>query len=130
MLFWWLGAWPVAGFNGVDVVLAVVLLRAQRAAARHKEEVLLSEAGLNIRVTDKAGRVTESRLPNHWLSVVLTERPGRVPALLVGARGRQIEIATKLGEAEKRDLAAQLEAAVHRLRNPVFDNPQLREPAG
>ena len=32
-----------------------------------------------------------------------------------------------LGEAEKRDLAACLTRALHRARNPVFDNPQLRE---
>jgi hypothetical protein len=36
------------------------------------------------------------------------------------------QVATALGEREKRDLAAALRAALHRYRNPVFDNPQLR----
>jgi hypothetical protein len=30
-----------------------------------------------------------------------------------------------LGAAEKRELAAALEDALHRWRNPRFDNPQL-----
>jgi hypothetical protein len=30
-----------------------------------------------------------------------------------------------LGEAEKRDLSVALAGALHRLRNPRFDNPQL-----
>jgi hypothetical protein len=41
--------------------------------------------------------------------------------------GMSEEIARALGEAEKRDLAACLTRALHRTRNPVFDNPQLRE---
>jgi hypothetical protein len=36
------------------------------------------------------------------------------------------EIATSLGEVEKRDLWEALRDALHRLRSPRFDNPQLR----
>ena len=38
-----------------------------------------------------------------------------------------MEVGAELGEAEKRDLAEALNLALHRHRNPVFDNPQLRE---
>ncbi len=62
-----------------------------------------------------------------WLNVTLQERPGRVPGLYLSARGQIVEVAALLGEPEKRDLAEALAAAVHRLKNPVFDNPQLRE---
>jgi uncharacterized membrane protein len=58
----------------------------------------------------------------------LEERPGRVPALVLVERHRRMEIGQSLGEDEKRDLAQALGEALHRLRNPVFDNPQLREP--
>ena len=34
-----------------------------------------------------------------------------------------------LGEPEKLDLAEALKAALHRWRNPVFDNPQLENEA-
>ena len=49
-----------------------------------------------------------------------------MPRLLLVARGVREEIATTLGEAEKRDLWAALRDALHRLRNPTFDNPQLQ----
>jgi uncharacterized membrane protein len=42
-------------------------------------------------------------------------------------RGRSYEIARQLGEDPKRDLAAALTRALHSWRNPVFDNPQLRD---
>jgi uncharacterized membrane protein len=128
-LFWRLGAWPIAGFNGAEILLAILLLRTHSASRRQKEELLLSAAGLRVRSTDARGQTEEARLPNTWLNVTLAERPGRVPALVVSARGRQIEVAAQLGEAEKRDLAEALANALHRLQNPVFDNPQLREAA-
>jgi len=48
-----------------------------------------------------------------------------VPRLLLSVRGRSEEVARALGEAAKRDLAAALTRALHRWRNPRFDNPQL-----
>jgi uncharacterized membrane protein len=125
-LFWILGAWPIAGFNGVEILLAIILLKAHQKSARAKEVLLLSGAGLRVRRVDARGKVSEFLMPAGWLNVVLTERPGRVPGLYLAARGAQVEVAMSLGEPEKRDLAEALAGALHRLRNPVFDNPQLR----
>jgi uncharacterized membrane protein len=58
---------------------------------------------------------------------MLEEVPGRIPRLLLVSRALRCEIGAALGEAEKRDLAGALSTALHRLRNPIFDNPQLRE---
>jgi uncharacterized membrane protein len=125
-LFWSLGAWPIAGFNGGEILLAMVLLRAHHKSARAKEVLMLSGGGLRIVRVDANGRTSEQVMPSGWLNVVLTERPGRVPGLYLAARGRQVEVAHSLGEPEKRDLAEALAGALHRLKNPVFDNPQLR----
>ena len=45
----------------------------------------------------------ERVLPVGWLNAMLEEPPGRVPRLLLVAHGVREEIATALGEAEKRD---------------------------
>ncbi len=129
-IFWQLGAWPIAGFNGGEILLAMVLLRAHAKSNRQRELLLLSGRALKILRTDAAGRASERSLPPGWLNVILQERPGRVPGLYLTARGQQVEVASALGEPEKRDLAAALTAAVHRLKNPVFDNPQLRAEPG
>ena len=42
-------------------------------------------------------------------------------------RRRAVEVGALLGEDQKRDLAEALGAALRRCREPVFDNPQLRE---
>ncbi|MBN8926014.1 MAG: hypothetical protein BGO51_10755 [Rhodospirillales bacterium 69-11] len=125
--FWLLGAWPVALISGPEVGLALFLLHLNVRRARASELVLLQADGVRITRTSPSGRRQERRLPAAWLSVELDEAGGGVPRLLLRTRGRVEEIGAALGETEKRDLAAAFTEALHRLRNPVFDNPQLRE---
>jgi uncharacterized membrane protein len=122
-----LGAWPVIGFNGADIALVVFMLWLNVRAARAHETILLGETALYVTRTDARGRIVQFTLPPYWLNVVLKERAGTVPKLLLTARGQVTEIARQLGEEQKRDLADALTRALHNWRNPTFDNPQLRD---
>jgi uncharacterized membrane protein len=124
---WWVGAWPVAGFSGVEIGLAVLLLRLNTQAARACELLLLSPGGLRVIRTNRHGRRSEQSLDPTWLNIKLEERPGRVPKLLLGSRESYHEVASQLGEEQKRDLARALATALHDWRNPRFDNQQLRD---
>jgi uncharacterized membrane protein len=128
--FWFIGAWPVAGFSVLEIGLAIFLLRLNTGRARASELILLSDDSLRIVRTGTSGRQEERVLPVGWLNVVLEERPGRVPKLLLVTRGLREEIAAALGEAEKRSLWSALREAVHRMRNPRFHNPQLQDEGG
>lgn len=123
---WWLGAWPAVGINGVEIALALLLLRWNARQARACEVLLLSDSGLRVVRIDARGRRCERTLPAAWLRVMMEERQGRTPGLFLAARGVELEIAQVLGETEKRNLAAALREALDRWRSPVFDNPQLR----
>ena len=123
--FWLIGAWPVACFGVLEIGLAASLLLLNARRAHASELILLSEDALRIVRTDHRGQRKESVLPVGWLNALLEEPHGRVPRLLLVAHGVREEIAASLGEAEKRDLSAALDQALHRLRNPRFDNPQL-----
>lgn len=122
-----IGAWPVGGFAGVELLLAALLLRINARAARAREILSLTGAALRVVRTDVQGRRDERVLPPAWLTVQLEERPGRVPGLWLGVRGQREEVARSLGEDEKRDLARALTEALDRWRNPRFDNPQLAD---
>lgn len=126
-VLWLLGAWPVMGFGGAEIGLAIWLLRRNARATRESEVLILSEDGFRIIRTDAHGKRQERKLSPNWLRVVLEDRAGQVPALKLAAHGIEEEVAASLGEAEKRDLAEALKAAFHRWRNPRFDNPQLRD---
>lgn len=125
-MFVWLGAWPVGGFTGLELLLAAFLFRLNAHAKRGSELIVLTPSGLRIRRTDPNGTRRERTLSPDWLNLVLEERPGRVPGLLLVSRQTRVEIGRDLGEEEKRDLADALHEALTRMRSPVFDNPQLR----
>ena len=123
-----LGAWPVAIFAVAELGLAFHLFR-RSIHTRVEERLMLTEARLVIQRWDRAGRASRMDLPTAWMRVALEERPARVPALLVRGRFRPVEVGASLGEQEKRSLAEALGEALHALRHPAFDNPQLREEA-
>ena len=126
---WLLGAWPVVGFSVPESILVVSLLRLNMARARAQEIIRLSADAVQVLRVDRHGRSSGRTLPAAWLNVVIEERPGRIPALLLTTRHLREEVAAFLGEYEKRDLAAALQNALRGLRQPVFDNPQLQEDA-
>lgn len=123
-----LGAWPVIGFTGVEVLLVLGLLSWHRRGGRRAVEVLaLVGDRLEVRRTDTRGRREEVTLDPYWARVSVEERPGTVSRLILRERRRGVEIGGLLGDAERRELAAMLADALRRYREPVFDNPQLRE---
>jgi len=122
-----LGAWPVAIFAGLEIGLFLTLFWLHARSTRQMELLLLSPSTLRVIRIEPNGKRSEQELQPGWLNVELRERAGRVPALLLSSHGRRAEIARALGEDAKRELAAALESAVYSLRNPTFDNPQLRD---
>ena len=96
-----------------------------RSCAR--ETIILSEDGLRVVRTDSRGRRHDRRLASKWIKVVLQDRPGCAPALLLRGGGREEEVGAFLGEDARRELAAALAEALHRRSHPTFDNPQLRD---
>ncbi|MBU8536891.1 DUF2244 domain-containing protein [Falsiroseomonas tokyonensis] len=126
-LFLVLGAWPVLGFLGVEVALVLGLVALHRRwSARAREVVQLTETDLRIVTANGRGGRRETVLQPYWTRVALEEVAGGVARLSLVQRGRRVELGCFLSDAEKRDLGEALAEALHRYRNPDFDNPQLR----
>jgi uncharacterized membrane protein len=121
------GAWPVVVCSLVEVPLIVLLLAINLRRARASELIMLDLQALTVVRTDPAGRRQEITLPAAWLRVDLESGGGGIPHVMLSSHGRGCEIGGFLHEAEKRSLFVALSAALHRIRNPRFDNPQLRE---
>ena len=121
-----MGLWPVLAFMALEAVLAAILVWMHVRAGRAAEMLILEPNYLCVLRHDARGRRSERRLSTAWLNPRLEEEPGRVPRLVLTAHGVREEVGAVLGEAEKRDLAAALARALRRMREPRFDNPQLR----
>lgn len=123
--FWFLGAWPVTLFGGLELALVATFLWVNHRSRRAVETVTLYADRAHIARLAPSGRQWETALPMAWLTVELEERASRPTRLWLCHRGRREEIAGALGEDEKRDLAGALRKALETWRNPRFDNPQL-----
>ncbi|MCU0985779.1 MAG: DUF2244 domain-containing protein [Acetobacteraceae bacterium] len=115
-----LGAWPVAGFVGVEVGAAVALLWLHHRAGRAREEVRLDDEGLTITRIDHHGRRAEERLQPAWARVALRRADAeRAGCVQLASHGRTLSIGAFLTEEEQEELAAALERALARWREPA-----------
>ncbi|HMR34021.1 MAG TPA: DUF2244 domain-containing protein [Geminicoccaceae bacterium] len=106
------GAWPVAGFMGLDVLLLALAFRACRRRSRHRELIRLDDSGLHVRKTRPDGRSAEWRFDPYWVRVGLDEPPRPQSPLTLSASGRTLRIGQFLTAEERRGLAQALRSAL------------------
>jgi uncharacterized membrane protein len=113
MAFLLLGAWPVFGFLGLDVVLVYIAFRANFRAARAYEEVTVTASELTVRKVNPRGRVREWTLNPVWVQLdrIVHEEFG-IERLFLVSRGRRLTIASFLGPDEKASFARALANAI------------------
>ncbi|MEO1089223.1 MAG: DUF2244 domain-containing protein [Pseudomonadota bacterium] len=111
------GAWPVTGFLGLDVLLLWLALKTTARRARRSEVIRLDDDGLVIRRLGADGHAAaEVRLEPFWARVILDERRRHDPLLALRSHGRTVPIGAFLNAAERRELAVALEAALRHYR--------------
>lgn len=124
--FWFLGAWPVMLFCLIDAPLVVLLLVLNFWRARESECLLLTLQELTVIRTDPKGRRRQISVPTAWLRVTLQDERG-ASRIVVHNRGQGYEVGTFLHEPDRLALYEALRDALYDVKNPRFDNPQLRE---
>ena len=113
VLFFILGAWPVTGFLGLDVLLIYLAFRANYRAARAHEAVQVRASELLIRRVSAKGAVTETRLNPYWSRLHLErDDEGAVTRLSLTSHGRRHVLAASLSPGEREDFAKVLAAAL------------------
>ncbi len=121
-----LGAWPVAAFSLLEIPLVCGLLAVNVRRARASELIMLTAQEITVIQTDPAGRRKQMSLPSAWLRVQLDAGRG-IPRVVLSSHGRDCEVGAFLHEPDRLSLFDALRDAVHGVRNPRFDNPQLRD---
>lgn len=113
MSFVLMGAWPVCGFFGLDVLLVYLAFRANYRAARAYEEVSVTATALLVRKVSARGRVREFTLNPVWVRLerIVHEEFG-IERLFLVSHGRKLSIAAFLGPDEKASFARALSNAL------------------
>ena len=112
------GAWPVLGFAGLEILLVYIAFRLNYRAARAHERVRLAEDWLEVARVDWRGRAVAVRLEPAWLSIDLNHPVEQDTPLLLRSRGRVLEIGRFLTPEERVEVADALSQALARLKAP------------
>ena len=106
LFFLSIGAWPVFGFFGLDVVLVYVAFRLNYRAARAREEVSVSRTALDIVKVAPSGRRQEHRFNPFWarFRVARHEEIG-ITGMAVEGEGRHVPIGSFLNPDDRESFA-------------------------
>ena len=112
-----MGAWPVFGFFGLDVLLIYLAFRANYRAATAYEQISVTPTQLYVRKVSHRGRVSELKLNPLWVKLEreVHEEFG-VERLFLVSHGRKLPIAAFLPPSEKESFAAALAVALSEVR--------------
>jgi uncharacterized membrane protein len=115
--FYLMGAWPVAGFLGLDMLLIYAAFRLNYRAARLHERVELTASELRLTRIYPSGRSQSWSFNPYWVRLELEERETQADRLSLRSHGRVLTFGSFLSDEEKRGFAEALTAALRLLRD-------------
>ena len=124
VVFLMLGAWPVFGFFGFDVLAIYWAFRINFRSANAREEIRVTQSELRVRRINHRGRVVEWVLNPLWVQLdqVAHEEFG-IEKLYLVSKGRSMSIGSFLSPDEKASFAKALRAALQAARRGPTYNP-------
>jgi uncharacterized membrane protein len=124
LAFWLMGAWPVFGFFGLDVLAIYLAFRLNFRHARATEEIRVTHTELRVRRTSHRGHVVEWVLNPLWVQLDRkTHAEFGIERLYLLSKGRRVSIASFLGADEKASFANALTAALQAAKRGPTYNP-------
>jgi uncharacterized membrane protein len=119
-----MGAWPVFGFFGLDVLLVYWAFRVNFRRAQATEEISVTPSELRVRRVSHRGHVAEWVLNPLWVQLdQKIHAEFGIEELYLVSKGRRVAIASFLGPDEKASFVKALTAALQAARRGPSYNP-------
>jgi uncharacterized membrane protein len=121
--FLMMGAWPVFGFLGLDVLAIYIAFKINFGRARAREEITVTPSELRLRRVSHRGHVVEWVFNPLWVRLdEETHEEFGTERLYLTSRGRRVSVGSFLGADEKASLANALRAGlVAAKRGPTYN---------
>jgi uncharacterized membrane protein len=118
LAFWLMGAWPVVGFCGLDLLLIQLAFRLNYRSARAAEEVSLTRDRLSVVKISPRGDAIETGFNPYWARLEIDRHPDiGVTALRIASHGARLAIGSFLPPSERESFAAAFSAALAKVRS-------------
>lgn len=117
ILFYAIGAWPIVGLLGLDVIALTWALTASFKSGDAYEEVTLWPDNLEVRHVTPKGDESRHAFNPFWVRLDVTrDFEDRVTRIALRNRGEELEIGNFLTPADKKSFATSFSQALHRAR--------------
>ena len=122
--FYLMGAWPVLGFFGLDLLVIYWAFRINFRRAAAVEEISMTPSELRVRRVSHRGHVVEWVLNPLWVRLdQKTHAEFGIERLYLVSRGRRVSVGQFLGPDEKASFAKALLAALQTAKRGITYNP-------
>jgi uncharacterized membrane protein len=113
LIFWSIGAWPIPGFLGLDVLAVYAAFRLSYRQARAAEEIRLSRSALTVRRIAPDGTTAELGLNPYWARLEVDRHPEfGILRMAIAWQGHRLAIGRFLGAGEREKFAREFTAAL------------------
>lgn len=129
--FFLLGAWPVIGFLGLEILVVWAAFKMNYRAAKRRQRLTATAAKLKIEDVSPAGTRRATEWPTAWVQVELTPREEPEmrsrdrQKILVRSHGKTAEIGNFLHPAETPRLAREVTRMVERARAAALRDDEV-----
>jgi uncharacterized membrane protein len=123
LAFLMMGAWPVFGFFGLDVLAIYWAFKVYDRRAKATEEITVTPSEIRVRRVAPDGNVTEWVLNPLWVQLdQVCHAEFGIEQLFLVSRGRRVSIARFLGPEEKASFVKALMSALQTAkRGPTYN---------
>ena len=119
-----MGAWPVVGFLGLDVLAIYIAFKINFGRARAREQITVTPSELRVRRVSHRGHVVEWVLNPLWVRLdEVTHAEFGTERLYLISRGRRVSVGSFLGAEEKASFAKALRAGLAAAKRGPTYNP-------
>ncbi len=119
-----MGAWPVLGFFGLDVLVIYWAFRINFRSAAATEDIMVTPTELRVRRVSHRGHLMEWSFNPLWVQLEQTGDPEfGIERLDLVSRGRRVSIGYFLGPDEKASFYKALLAALQTAKRGITYNP-------
>lgn len=117
VLFYAIGAWPIMGFFGLDVLLIYLAFKLNYRSGRAYEQVVLTTDELQVHQVTPRGQVTSHSFNPFWVRLLVdrTEDEG-VTGLKLTSHGKDLQIGSFLNPDDRESFADALSQALRSAR--------------
>jgi len=115
LIFWMMGAWPVFGFFGLDIILIFLAFKLNYRTGKVYENIKIVSKKFRVSRSFPSGKIQVWDLDPYWARVELIEKRNQ-SQLLIRSEKKVVSIGSFLNSFDKKKLEKKIKESIQRYK--------------